>query len=96
MKPLTDKQREKWEKTRQMGPKRYTLIYGMLLWGVPVAFLWSVTMSAMQGWDRLPLLLVIALIGFPIGGIFFGKLMWRILEARYAATPQPGKSKNRK
>jgi hypothetical protein len=86
MKPLTDKQREKWEKTRQLGPRRYALFYGVLLWGVPTAILWAAAMSAIQGWNRLPGLLLIALIGFPIGGIFFGKLMWKIFEGRFQAT----------
>ena len=43
-------------------------------------------MASIQGWERLPILFVLALIAFPIGGIFFGRLMWRIFEARYAAT----------
>ena len=44
-----------------MGRGKYTLIYGMLLWGIPTAILWALAMSAVQGWDRLPVLLVLAL-----------------------------------
>jgi hypothetical protein len=88
MKPLTKEQAKKWEKTRRMGRGKYTLIYGMLLWGIPTAILWALAMSAVQGWDRLPLLLVLALVAFPIGGIFFGRLMWKIFETRYAAAVQ--------
>ena len=40
-------------------------------------------MSAIQGWNRLPIYLPLALVGFPIGGIFFGKTMWKKMEAKY-------------
>lgn len=91
MKPLTDKQREKWERTRRMGAARYTFRYGAILWGIPVALIWATSMSAILGWNQLPVFLLISLIVFPVAGIFFGKLMWRILEARYLKTPQPRK-----
>jgi hypothetical protein len=96
MKPLTDKQRARWEKTRRMGIRRYVLLYGMLLWGIPAGIVWVLAMSSGLGWYRLPILLLIALTVFPISGILFGRLMWRVLEARYAATPLPRKSKRRR
>jgi hypothetical protein len=89
MKPLTEQQRRHWELKRRKGPWRYTLMHGVLLWGVPVGIVWSIVMAAMQGWNKFPLLLGLALVGFPLGGIVYGRLMWRIFEARYAATPQP-------
>ena len=93
MQPLTAEQRERWKKTRQMGRGRYTLIYGVLLWGVGVGFLWALAMAWIQGWNRLPMFLVLALIGFPIGGIFYGRLMWRVFEARYEASQTGGRGK---
>jgi len=85
MKPLTEKQAARWKKTRRMGRWRYTLIYGVLLWGIPVAILWSVAMAWTQGWGMLPNLLKLSLIGFPIGGVLYGRLMWWIFETRYEA-----------
>jgi hypothetical protein len=96
MKPLTERQRDKWERTRRMGRKRYTFYYGALLWGIPVALIWSTSMSAILGWNRLSVFLLISLLAFPVAGVFFGKLMWRILEARYAATPLSRKPKKRR
>jgi len=91
MTPMTEKQAARWKKTRQMGRGRYTLIYGVLIWGVVTGVLWSIAMAWMQGWAQLPGLLVLALIGFPIGGYFYGRLMWRIFESRYHAAVQNGK-----
>jgi uncharacterized membrane protein len=88
MTPMTEKQAARWAKTRQMGRGRYTLIYGVLIWGVVTGILWAVAMAWMQGWNQLPGFLIFGLIGFPIGGYFYGRLMWRIFEARYDAAKQ--------
>jgi len=40
-------------------------------------------MAALQGWDRLPFLLPAALIGFPIGGFFFGRWTWKFFEEEF-------------
>jgi hypothetical protein len=81
---MTDKQLERWEKTRQMGRTRFIWLQGVLAWGVTVGVMWAVAMTAVRGeWDRLPILLAIALVGFPIGGYFFGALMWKTSEAAY-------------
>ena len=95
MKPLTQKQAAKWKKTRELGSRRFTLINGVLLWGLPAGIVWAIAMAALQGWNRLPLFLVLALIGFPLGGVFYGKLMWRIFEARYEAG-RGGKDKKKR
>jgi hypothetical protein len=73
----------KWAKTREMGERRYISIYGVLLWGLVTGVGWAIVMSAIQGWNRLPIYLPLALVGFPIGGIFFGKTMWKKMEAKY-------------
>lgn len=83
MKPMSQKEIDKWAKTREMGRQRFTWIYGVLMWGIPTGIAWAILMAAIQGWNRLPILLPIALIGFPIGGVFFGKLIWKMSEARY-------------
>jgi hypothetical protein len=80
---MNPKQRERWAKTRQMGRTRFVWLVGVLGWGVSVGIGWSLAMAAVNGWDRLPVLLPIALIGFPIGGYFFGTLTWRWSEKQY-------------
>ena len=60
-----------------MGRTRYIWLVGVLGWGVATGSMWAVAMAAMQGWDRLPVLLAIALVGFPIGGYFFGAWVWK-------------------
>jgi len=93
MKPMTESQAARWRKMRQMGRGRYTFIYGVLLWGISSGALWAVAMSWMMGWERLPIYLVGALIAFPVGGVIWGRIMWRILEARFEATPKSAKKR---
>jgi hypothetical protein len=57
-------------------------------WGVTTGITFSIVMAAIQGWDRLPILLPLALVLFPIGGIFWGKWMWKWGEARYQKAMQ--------
>jgi hypothetical protein len=72
---------ERWSETRRMERSRYIWRYGVLGWGLSVGVIWALVMSALQGWERLPILLPLALIGFPIGGYFFGVCTWRTTAA---------------
>lgn len=80
---MNQKQLERWAKTRQKGRTRYVWFNGMLCWGVTTGVFWSLGMAFMQGWDRLPLLLAVSMIGFPIGGIFFGLWTWKTFEKQF-------------
>ena len=80
---MSDKQMARWEKTRRMGRTRYIWLVGVLGWGVATGTMWAVAMAAMRGWDRLPVLLAIALVGFPLGGYFFGMWTWKVSESQY-------------
>jgi hypothetical protein len=80
---MNQKQFERWAKTRQIGRTAHIWRCGVLGWGLPVGIIWAVAMAAIQGWDRLPILLPVALIGFPIGGYFFGVWTWRTSEKAY-------------
>ena len=66
---------------KQLGIRRFILIWGVLLWGVPSAVLFLI--ASHWGFNQPYALsqIVIALIIFPIGGIGFGAVMWRFLEA---------------
>jgi hypothetical protein len=80
---MNEQQAARWAATRAKGRTRYILLYGVLLWGLFTGILWSIVMSAVQGWERLPLYLMLALIGFPIGGYFFGAWTWKRAEQVY-------------
>jgi hypothetical protein len=80
---MSQKQLENWARIRQRGRTRYVWFNGVLCWGLSTGVLWAVTMAAVQGWQRLPLLLAIALIGFPLGGYFVGRCTWKLTEARF-------------
>jgi hypothetical protein len=79
---MTEKQREKWSKTRKKGRTRFIWLYGVVGWGVVTGVLWAAAM-AFQGLGHLPLLLPLALIVFPIGGFFFGRKMWTTFEDQF-------------
>jgi hypothetical protein len=83
MKKMTPQQAERWAKIRAKGRNRFVRLVGVVGWGLPVAVLWSLTMAAIQGWDRIWLYLPIALVGFPVAGYWFGSTLWRKVEVLY-------------
>lgn len=68
---------------------QYVLRYGVLGWGVPTAVLFSLIRFYLDGGSFLAHL-VPALILFPIGGIFFGRFMYRSLERKHAKAVATG------
>ncbi|MDE2427150.1 MAG: hypothetical protein KGM99_00380 [Burkholderiales bacterium] len=78
-----EKRLQRWANTRRKGLWRFILMNGVLGWGVTTAILWSIFMSmTSQNFDfktRFPLALVI----FPLGGIFWGYFVWRETEKLY-------------
>lgn len=74
----------KWEATRRKGLLRFVLLAGVLGWGVSVAVLWSLLMSALMhagsflGWFGRAIIL------FPIGGVFWALAVWYLTERKYA------------
>jgi hypothetical protein len=73
----------KWKLTRSRGRNRFILVTGVLGWGLTTAVIWSLLMAGIQGWNRLPTLLPIAIIVFPICGYFFGTFVWKSTETKY-------------
>ena len=74
---------KKWEKTKAKGKTNYILKTGVLYWGLTTAVLLSVIMhfiSPEEKWYMRPL---IALVVYPIVGIFHGWRMWRYKERMY-------------
>jgi hypothetical protein len=75
---------EKWEKLRAKGKWNFILIYGVLLWGVSTAVLFSFILPLATG-DKGSFLHVFALsiVLFPVGGIAWGYFMWIFSEKAY-------------
>ena len=85
---MTDQQASSWAAVRERGRRRYILVNGVLCWGVITGVLWSGVMWFQSHERTLPafaLLLGIALVGFPLGGLVWGAWMWRCMERRFGA-----------
>ena len=78
-----DKKTERWERLRSKGKCHFVVRYGVIYWGIPTGFLWSVFFSTVNShvsfWSALP----VGMCLFPLGGIFFGLVMWAIGEKNY-------------
>ena len=81
---MSNSDSEKLAKLGKLGRTQYVLRFGVLGWGIPTAILFSLIQGYRFGWDGFLFHLVPALILFPIGGIFFGRFMWRALENKHA------------
>lgn len=68
---------KKWENMRKKGMTRFVLLYGVLFWG------------GLTGIVVMFFLGPIALLLFPISGIFFGVIMWNIGESKYRKAMLP-------
>jgi len=85
---MNEKQRNRWERIRAQGKGRYIILYGVLLWGVPTGLL-SIALSTLlpfAGADSRPSLLPITTLSmtlFPLGGIAYGLLVWKLAEWQY-------------
>jgi hypothetical protein len=75
---------EKWTDLSKLGRKRFVLFYGVLGWGIPTAILFALIQSYLDGWDQFPYHLTQALLIFPLGGVVWGRVMWKFLERRHA------------
>jgi len=85
---LTKQQKEKWERTRAKGKRKFIVNNGVIGWGLPTAFLYTSLMTFLEHralvFDReFYELLVISVILFPIGGIAFGMWVWGWSERAY-------------
>lgn len=85
----TDAKREaavaRWQKIRERGPLRFILLRGVLGWGVTTAVLWCALMALFTDKDWVQLMTV-ALVGFPVGGVVWGTVMWCVGERQFGQT----------
>jgi hypothetical protein len=79
-----EKWAEKWSKTRQMGKRKFVIIYGLLLFGGLYAIM-SLALDELfpqeNSWLDRP---IHAYIFFVFMGLLFGILNWYFAEKRYA------------
>ncbi|MEP0355868.1 hypothetical protein [Paraglaciecola sp.] len=73
---------DRLKSTIEKGAVRFILIHGVIGWGISTAILFK---FIMQFKDDKPFFdgIIEALIMFPIGGIFFGAIMWVIMRSQY-------------
>jgi hypothetical protein len=81
---------EKWAKFSKLGRTQYVLRYGVLGWGVSTAILFALIQGYLHGWDGFLFQLIPALILFPLGGILWGRYMWKLLERTHAKAVTTG------
>jgi hypothetical protein len=75
---------EKWEKLRAKGKWNFILKYGVLLWGVGTAVLFSLFFPmVMGGKGQSSSVFALSIVLFPIGGIAWGYFMWMFSENAY-------------
>ena len=79
----SDSKWDKWKRIRAQGRNRFIWRQGVLVWGILTGVTWAIVMAATRGWEQIHVLLPIALIAFPIGGFFFGLIVWAISESKY-------------
>jgi hypothetical protein len=81
---------EKRPKFSQLSRTQFVLRYGVLGWGLPVAILFSLIQGYRDGWDGFLFQLIAALVLFPLGGILYGRYMWKVLERKHAKAATTG------
>ncbi|WP_410511501.1 hypothetical protein PaeBR_15610 [Paenibacillus sp. BR2-3] len=86
---MKEAQRNKWEKTRTKGKKRFLIINGIVGWGISTALLFTLISSFFDHqytiiFDKDFIMdLVTSLIIFPVGGLFWGLWVWSWMEKLY-------------
>ncbi len=74
---------QKWEVIRNKGKSRSIWIQGVLLWGLSTGVLWAIIMELFSPSENPLIRFIVAIIAFPLGGIFFGSWMWSSSERGY-------------
>lgn len=66
--------------------RRFILNIGVFGWGITTALQWSVAMAWLGPPGPFGVYLAMALVLFPIGGWFWGAIMWRMTQ-QHRSTP---------
>ena len=87
---VSEKRFEKWARTREMGPVRYILVYGVLFWGMLTAAFTILLTWALFGRNITIEQVLINLFTFALGGVIFGAWTWSSSERAFAAARKEG------
>jgi hypothetical protein len=74
---------KQWDKYSKLGRTVYVIRHGVVGWGVPTAIFYSLIRGFVDGWDEFACQLLVAIIVFPLIGIFIGRLNWKWFEKQY-------------
>jgi hypothetical protein len=80
----------RWERTRSGGRTRFIWLWGVVAWGVPWGVLMTGFLAALATDRHQAVSWIIALplpLG-PIGGYFFGVVLWHRVESQYLSALQ--------
>jgi uncharacterized membrane protein len=75
-----ERYRQKLAARIAQGRRDFVWRFGVLGWGVMTAFLFALWQGVSQGWENFWLYLVLSLVIFPLGGVIWGRVMWRVIE----------------
>ena len=100
---LTPQQLKRWEKTRAMGMVPFIIVYGVLGWGLCTGILFAVmTEFSAHGIDGILKFsagfmnrLLGAIVIFPLGGVLFGYVGWKLAERNYRMAINQSSSSSR-
>ena len=81
-----DRHMEKWENVRKEGKWRFILVHGVLFWGLMMTLtmlLFNLLIHPEKTLTWVLIEFVMYLIGFSLGGVVWGLVVWRSSEKRY-------------
>tara|TARA_B100000700_G_C15022657_1_gene846524 strand:+ start:1146 stop:1436 length:291 start_codon:yes stop_codon:yes gene_type:complete len=82
---MKDKDFKNWQQRRKQGAIRFTLVQGLLCWGIPMFIVMTFVVNDVfdeQGviqWAQV----VIGAVTWSIGGCLFGGFLWFVTEGQY-------------
>ncbi|MBN1540300.1 MAG: hypothetical protein JW939_09170 [Candidatus Thermoplasmatota archaeon] len=74
---------KKWERTREKGQGHFILTKGILLWGGLTGMTSFILVELLEPSPLWMLHLFMNMTLFPLGGILWGRLVWRSAEKKY-------------
>ncbi|BEP29623.1 hypothetical protein [Helicovermis profundi] len=76
---------KKWEETRKMGIIKYTILYGVLMWGALTSLFFQIINRLSKNFTLISFKsqVLMPTLTFMIGGIFVGIALWYLSESKY-------------
>ena len=81
---MKEKDFDAWSETRKKGKLNFTLVNGLLAWGLPMFIVMTFVVN--EAFDESGLIIshvVINGVGWTIGGLLFGATTWFFTERKY-------------